>query len=393
MSMYDDYTFEVRAVHPSGLISYESGRAKSTRRFLVLCEHAEEFALRMLGKLYRAYEEPFFLKPVLPAPFPQNRSFGNEKYRGYLLLVASSFSIEPVSACCFQSLNEDESGDSTLITNPTKYSQMETYFSTEEGAQNEECLCTVVINYEEDPCDCTTFDEETGEWVVHAEILPGTCVSTERNPAYEMFTLPNAGLVWKNVLDGNGQQVQLKPDSYAYKIIPKADIIVHWNNVPVKHLCQIESHLAGFRGTVNQEEWGDSILCSLTPLEGSDEQNPEAIPCNLYEPETILFIDWQEDRSKRTDCFRGTTGDPNDNMNTTTLKLFFKQKRVEIEFGDSGSNASVSDDDSGIAGWNHLFTDNEIEENTWMRVVVKSTGEPVFPLRAFSDILYPDPLE
>jgi hypothetical protein len=135
---------------------------------------------------------------------------------------------------------------------------------------------------------------------------------------------------------------------------------------------------------VNQEEWGDSILCYNDPtnLPGDD-----IIDCSLYEPETILFVDWQEDRSYRTDAFGGNY--PDINMNTTTLKLFFKQKRVEIEFGSSGSNASVSDDDSGIAGWNHLFTDNDIEQNTWMRVVVKSTQQPIFPLRAFSDIFYP----
>jgi hypothetical protein len=388
--MYNDLDFTVEAIHPSGLLSYSSGHATSQRQFKVLAEFAEEFALRLLGKYYKS--SLGYFSPILPAPFPFND--GASARFGRLNMVATGFKIDPLSVgCgCFQvSTPEEESdGIENVISDPTDFDQMERYFGRGESADNSDCFSTVTITYEENPCDCCTWDSTTKAWTSHAEILPNTCISVERNPAYEMFTLPNANLVWKNMLDGQGNQVQLKADSYAYKIVPKADIIVHWHNVPVMNLCQIEAHLRDFRGTVNQEEWGQSILCSYEDI--TNTESDDRVDCTFYEPETILFIDFQEDRSKRTDAFGGNYSDIN--MNTTTLKLHFKQKRVE--FGASNSN-SVSDDDvagdddinPAIAGWNHLFNDSDSAASEWMRVVVKSTQEPIFRLRAFSDIMYP----
>jgi hypothetical protein len=383
MSMYNDLDFTVEPVKPSGLLSYVSGRATSQRQFKVLAEFAEEFALRLLGKYYKS--SLGYYSPILPAPFPFND--GASARFGRLNMVAVGFTISELSVCCFQIATVGEESDDfeTVISDPTDFDQMERYFGRHEGSDNSDCFSLVTIYYEENPCDCCTWDSVTKTWSSHAEILPNTCISVERNPAYEMFTLPNASLVWKNVLDGSGNQTNLKADSYAYKIIPKADIIVSWHNVPVMNLCQIESHLKDFRGKVNQEEWGDSILCGYDDL--TNTESDDRIDCTLYEPETILFIDFEEDRSRRTDAFGGNYSDIN--MNTTTLKLHFKQKRVEYEFGESGSDASVSDDDTGIAGWNHLFYDADSESGAWRRVVVKSTQTPIFQLRAFSDIMYP----
>lgn len=405
MSMYNGYDFPVEAVHPSGFLVYQSGHANTQRRFKVPCEFAEEFALRQIGKFMDTNTEDItfplvYPVAVLPAPFPFDHS-GILNY-GQMNMVAASFSIEAVSPCTFhvRYTEEETSGERLhLIKDPTLLTQAERYFYTvakEEGgnqddidAENVDSMCIVVIGYDENPCDCVTYDENTGEWSAHENILPNTCISVERNPAYEMFTLPNAALVWKDLPSGTTAEEaarQLKPDSYAYKVIPKADIIVNWHNVPVKHMCAIENHLKGFRGTVNDLHWGDVLFCDADTVESI------ACGCADYEPETIMFIDFQEDRSKRTDAFGGMSS-PYYNMNTTTLKLFFKQKRIERPNSASYSDSNECPDDDDLAyGWNHLFLDRTAEEGggQWSRVAVAGGDEdPVFPLKSFSDILYP----
>lgn len=405
MSMYNDYNFPVEAVHPSGLLMYQSGHASTQRRFKMPCEFAEEFALRQIGKFMQTDTEDIDLplvypRAVLPAPFPFDGS-GILNY-GQMNMVASSFSIEATSVCAFNVRYQEEGGEGerlSLITDPTLLTQAERYFYTvaEEAGQNQddidienaEAECIVVIGYEENPCDCARYDEETGDWIVHENILPDTCISVERNPAYEMFTLPNAALVWKDLPSGTPTEEAargLKPDSYAYKVIPKADIIVYWHNVPVKHMCAIENHLKGFRGTVNDMHWGDVLFCDADTIESI------ACGCSDYEPETILFIDFQEDRSKRTDAFGGSAS-PYLNMNTTTLKLFFKQKRIERPNSASYSDSDECPDNDDLAyGWNHLFLDRTAEGGgaQWARFAIAGGNEdPVFPLKSFSDILYP----
>jgi hypothetical protein len=209
-----------------------------------------------------------------------------------------------------------------------------------------------------------------------------------------MLTLPNGNLIWKDLPSSTeDEQIarQLKSDSYAYKIIPKADIIVSWHNVPVRNICAIENHLRNFRGTVNDLAWGDVLQCDAAPVA------PTACGCGQYEPETIMFIDYQEDRSRRTDAFGGNflnSGDPANNMNTTTLKLIFKQKRIEIPNSETYSDSNGCPDDNDEAyGWNHLFFDRNTEDDSpgeWMRVAVdNATEDPLFPLKSFSDIFYP----
>jgi hypothetical protein len=393
-NMYNDYTFTVEAIKPSGLLRYQSGHATSARQFLVPCRYAEQFALRQIGKyLVPGFDET----PVLPAPFPQDAT-GVIGY-GQLDLIASGFTIDPVTDCCFnvRYTDGDDTDRLTNISDPTSLKQMEKYFHTitdeyiaddvdRETAleeENSECDCMVTITYEENPCDCVFFNSSTGEWEQHEFLLPNTCISVERNPAYEMFTLPNAALIWKDLPDGDNRQ--LKADSYAYKLIPKADIIVSWHNVPVRHLCAIENHLREFRGAVNSTAWGDVLFCD------ADSENPAACGCGQYEPETIMFVDYQEDRSQRTDCF-GVSQDWN--MNTTTLKLFFKQKRIERQTPTASySDSDDCPDDNDLAyGWNHLFLDRTAEEGggQWARVAIAGGDEdPVFPIKSFNTILYP----
>jgi hypothetical protein len=389
MSMYNDYEFDVLEVHPSGLLSYQSGKVTTSRKFKMSCEHAEEFALRQFGKFWSA-GTPL---PVLPIPFPFDWTDGQVRKHGRMNLVASSFSIEPLSAACFGNNLPDER---TPIGDPANIDQMALYFKVtpanpEEVQPNNSCCeCIVTISYEENPCDCCGYDPDAHEWVVDDYILPGTCLSVERNPAYEMVTLPSANLVWRDMPRDTPEQQrarQLRADSYAYKIIPKADLIVSWHNVPVNAICAIESHLREFRGKVNETAWGSVMSCdAYTELESGFG----GVVCEQYDPETIMFVDYQEDRSRRTDAFGGNyliASDTANNMNTTTLKLIFKQKRVER------TTAPTVDDPYLSYGWNHLFFDRNTEDESpgeWMRVGVDNeTQDAIFPPMDFSDIFYP----
>jgi hypothetical protein len=386
--MYNDYEFNVIAIDPSGFLTYQSGKASSSLKFKMSCEHAEEFALRQMGKFWTAAAP----SPVLPVPFPFDEITDQPRGYGRMNLVATGFSIEPLSAACFGNNLADRAAS---VGDPADINTMALYFDEGEGADNSCCECVVTLTYEENPCDCCGYNNTNGasptyrEWVAHSDVLPGTCISAERNPSYEMFTLPNGGLSWEDLPAGSAER-QLKPDSYAYKIIPKADIIVHWHNVPVRNLCAIENHLKRFRGTVNDLAWGNVLFCDADPVA------PTACGCGQYEPETIMFIDFQEDRSKRTDAFGGNylnAGSPTNNMNTTTLKLIFKQKRIEKPTSASYSDSDECPDDNDEAyGWNHLFLDREGPVDgtgQWMRVVVEATGDPLFELKSFSDIFYP----
>lgn len=396
MSMYDEYTFEVKEILPSILPSFQSGKVTATRTFSVPCENAEEFCLRMIGKYYDLEADTFM--PQIPAPYPFSSSGNGGTFGlGQINLIATAFTIEGLCPPCFTNdylVEGDEETVHNLITDPTSLAQQGKFwkpdFQLEPTEDNSQCQCKVTISYSENPCDCVAFDNASNSWQAHEFILPGTCVSVERNPAYEMFTLPNGGLAWEGLPAGSAER-QLKADTYAYKVIPKADIIVHWHNVPVRHLCAIENHLRQFRGSVNSVPFGDAFSCDAAA------ENPAACGCGQYEPETIMFIDFQEDRSQRTDAFGGFSSSSSfsaKNMNTTTLKLIFKQKRIEKLSSASGSYSDSDDcpDNNDEAyGWNHLFLDREGEADAgeWMRVIVEATGEPLFPLKSFNTIFYP----
>jgi hypothetical protein len=396
--MYNDYDFPVEEMLPSIMPSFSSGKVTATRTFSVPCEKAEEFVLRMIGKFYDIDADPEIYIPQIPAPYPFDGT-GALTY-GQINLIATSFSIEPLSECCFTSNHyrgQDEVTVYTEISDPTSIEQQAHFFrqiGLENGEDTYDCRCKVTIGYSENPCDCLAFNNSTKLWEVNEYVLPGTCLSVERNPAYEMLTLPNGNLIWKDLPSSTeDEQIarQLKSDSYAYKIIPKADIIVHWHNVPVRNMCAIENHLREFRGTVNSQSWGDVLQCDAEP------EDYTACGCGQYEPETIMFIDYQEDRSQRTDAFGGfsSSGDFSaKNMNTTTLKLIFKQKRIEIPNSATYyDNNDCPDDNDEAYGWNHLFFDRNTEDDSpgeWMRVAVdNATEDPLFPLKNFVDIFYP----
>lgn len=370
MSMYNSYTYLVEAIHPSGLISYDGGQATGTRRFKVPCRYANEFALRMLGKYYSVSEG--FLLPILPIRWPYNPEGTTITAEGQFNLIAVGFSIEPHCIPCFNVQYGEGETIYDDITDPQSVTQMETYYGASLGGASQvpgeaesDCSCTVIVQYQESPYDCTYFE--------NAALMDETAISVERNPSYEMYTLPSRALVWEDLQDGPDKA--LKPDSHAYIIVPKADVVIHWHNIPVSLLCNIETHLAAFRGCVNSESF-DSVIHCTDEYDQPGMTDTGSEDCAQYEAETLLFVDFAEDRSKRTNCFGP--------MDTTTMKLFFKHKRVVD-----------SSDGDAVKGWNHLWFDRGSDGTAgkmWERVAVDNdtvVNEPLFPLKSFSALMNP----
>lgn len=329
MSMFDDYNFEVEAVNPSGIVSVSDGKVSATRKFAVRSENAEELGLRLLGKYY---ENGVYDLPVLPAKYPSQR----------FSLVAKSFDIEQLSVCKFVLPD-----GLVFITDLEEEGQLEQYLT---GENSTDSHAVVTVQYSEPDWDCDGVEG------IEAE----TALSLEINPAYEMFTLPNRNLIWENVVEGDRE---LKADSYAYKIIPKSDVIVSWHNIPVSEVDVVLYGLKEYRGTVNDAAWGGLIFCK-------DEGG------NIFEEETLMFIDAEEDRSKRTTGFRGSAW----TMDTTTLKLHFKEKDIF--------------EDETHYGWNHLFLDNSANNapagSPWTRVFKKNgnTESPLFAPISFGNMFF-----
>lgn len=329
MSMFDEYDFEVEAINPSGIVSVSDGKVSATRKFAVRSENAEELGLRLLGKYFLngVYE-----MPVLPAKYPSER----------FSLVAKSFDIEQLSACKFELPN-----DLVFITDLEDEGQLERYLT---GENSTDSHAVVTVQYSEPDWDCDGVEGVKAE----------TALSLEINPAYEMFTLPNRNLIWDIAVEGDRE---FKGDSYAYKIIPKSDVIVSWHNIPVSEMNIVLDGLKDYRGTVNDAAWGGLIFCM-------DEGG------NIFEPETLMFIDAEEDRSKRTTGFRGPTW----TMDTTTLKLHFKEKDIF--------------EDGQHYGWNYLFLDNSANGNAvatlWNRVFKKNGNleTDLFEPRSFGNIFF-----
>lgn len=378
MTMANEYLYKVQAVAPSNRLQYAGSGVATERNFIVACAYAQDFALRMLGKLY---VPDVYDTPELPAKYPIGSVFDNpEVYTSRVKMRAATFSIEPFSECCFTGVyqlereGEDDTTISKDITDPEFLLELERNFPIElqEGGSGNyliggtcACLCKVTIGYVEQPWDCAYPD---------VDVLANTALSIERTAGYEMFTLPNRNLRWENV-DIDPPDNMLKGDTYATVIIPKTDITVTWHNVPVKRLCEIEAHLTKFRGCVNKCDFTllSQCLCDATdtPAESCDEQTVSA--CQ-FEAETILFVDWSEDKQARTRGFY--------KMDTTSLTLHFKQKRVEID----------SYPDSPVAGWNHLYLDrsgDSVAIEPWQRVIVvrgDNFTEPLFKLKNFNNI-------
>lgn len=386
MTMYT-FPFTVRAEFPSGNPQYNGSKVSGERVFLVHCGYAEQLALRMLGKYYLVSDAETYTTPVLPAPWPKWDSevgpldpnlpySSNCIISARLNMIARSFTIEPISGCCFNANSVSRTGDlQNTIENPTTVSELERNFAAEEYseesavpykvAEDGECYCRVRIQYEERPWDCAWPD---------VDILENTAIAVERQAGYELYTLPNRNLEWKNI-PGNARF--LKGDSYAVQEIPKADITVYWFNVPVARMCEIESHLKQFRGKVNESNFVllAECLCESEDADGCNTAGNSESPWNscAFEPETLMFLDWSEDLQSRTRGFH--------RMNTTTLKLHFKQKRIERD-----------DAAEAIAGWNHLYLDQDgAGPSGWQRVIKKvmSVEQDLFQKADFDLIFNP----
>lgn len=377
------YLFDVVAEHPdgasSGVPSYTGGQATAVRSFLVSCDNAQEFALRQIGKFYR---EGVYTVPQLPAEFPRTNMHAPNSFpwlsEQQFYLVASSFEIRPASGCCFNNEFSASRVDPKLkpvcITDPENIEQMERYYGivlvngSLERADNNECKCIVRINYTERPWDC---DHESV-----TQLLPNTAIAVERNSAYEMYTLPNRNLYWDDI-----NRQQLKGDTYAYIVVPRADVLVYWYNVPVKYLCAIEAHLANYRGTVNKSKFNLLANCVCASAEGDCGASGTGDDLCGYEEETMLFVDFSERREDRTRAF-GV-------MNTTTLVLEFKHKRVPIDVDDETGKVL------SVGGHNHLWSDKEVHSTNlgcWTRVDQKfgNSYKPLFPPQNWDKIMDPD---
>lgn len=367
-SQVDSMPFEVTPVHPSGVPQIADGKVTVVRQFQVKWENTEEFMLRVLGKYQqRSTETPdtghddLVAFPVLPARYPSN------SYN----LYASSVSVDmsKSSQCSFNNdIDSESGGDSVPVDDIQDYDRLEKYYFAEDSAvsKNSDLFSVVSVTYTEAEWDCTQFDG--------AEILVNTGVRTEVNPSYEVYTLPSRNLFFSDMTQSDEVDNSLKDDTKAYTIIPKEDIIVHWSNIPVGKLCSIYNHLSKYRGKVNSCVFGATFFCMRESDLCSGSCPPGETCCEAYEKETLLFMDYEEDFSRRTQGF--DNGDrliepPRNNMNTTTLKLHFKCKSVKVMSEEEPGEVAAE------YGWNHMPFDHSAtgsDIDRWGRVKVK-TGD------------------
>jgi len=358
-SQVDDLPFFVTPVHPSGVPQISDGKVSVVRQFQVEWENVEEFMLRVMGKFYEAGITGL---PVLPAKYPSNN---------YSLYATSvSVDIGKSASCSFN--NDSAESYPAPIVNLESIPKMERYYFTNAAftGDNSELKAVVSVTYTEAEWDCTE-DAVSG-------ILPNTGVRTEINPSYEVYTLPSRTLFFSDMEQADDIDNGLKDDTKAYTIIPKEDVIVHWSNIPTEVLCTIYDHLAKYRGKVNTSVFGGIFFCTESSGSGSGPG------CNFYPVETLLFVDYEEDFSKRTQGFGETF------MNTTTLKLHFKVKHITV-LADSGPGAGEV---AYEYGWNHMPYDHSgagADIDRWGRVKVKvgSSDKDLFEKADFSDIMNP----
>jgi hypothetical protein len=368
VTMYNSYDPNILQVKPaapsgsiSGLVSVSDGKASAQRHFLVRSKYANEFCLRMIGKYY---EEGLYEVPWLPAEFP--RGIG-ETGAWHYWMVATGFSMKPFDEACFNMLwtpegEEDEIG---IMDDPEALAQLEKYWRNVDPEETGGCDCNMIVTvtYEEVPWDCT--------YETNPSLMEHTGITIETNASYENYTLPRRNLVWEGI---TGPDRQLKSESYATIIIPKSDVIVTWHNIPITYLCALEDRLAGFRGKVNNAVWNDLNCGNEKGFPGS--ASTENL-CEGFYPETLLFIDWDEDFSSRTRSFGP--------MDTTSIRLFFKEKSVPV----AGLGDPVTGD---TAGWNHLIMDRSQSPGVthWNRVKIDPTGSSetdLFPPVSFTGML------
>ena len=395
--MTENLPFCVEAVHPSGIPQYSGGKMTATRQFVVACNRAEELGLRALGKWRGANSTISYSTPQLPARYPYSPlsvavpgAFPDLRPWPFNM-VAVGFSITPKSECCFNNdwyTREEQQYHSNYIVDLENKDQAERYYSVvwdddgnggsggnEALMTDTSCKCVVTVQYEEPPWDCTGPDQNSA--TANVDILENTAISVEKNSSYELYTLPNRNLIWA---DYSGADQQLKGDSYATIYVPTADIVVDWYNIPVARLCEIESHLAKFRNHVNCVPFTllSECLCISSEEESCNGSDTSETQCQ-FEAETVLFLDWDEIKEHRTRGFRL--------MDTTTLRLNFKQKRI--------INSAPNDPTPEIVGHNHLYLDSNSEniaEGGWRRVERKHPGgnQPLYYRKNFNNMFDPE---
>lgn len=379
--MTEDLPFCVTPIEPSGVPQYTGGRMTATRQFAVACTRAEELGLRAIGKWRSRNNTLIFNEPQLPSYYPfstpdtsNGGTFLDERPWPFRM-IAVGFSIQPLSKCCFNSIHFDRTSPGIplyAVKNLQDPTEAERYYPVVWDSENERleadmsddaCKCLVTIQYEEPPWDCTGPDDDAT--TPNVDIMGHTAIGVERNAGFELYTLPNRNLIWA---DYSGSANQLKGDSYATLIVPTADITVTWYNIPLTKLCEIETHLSKFRNTVNCTEFTllSECLCRASEDESCSESDSSQSSCK-FEPETVLFVDWDEAKEFRTRGFRM--------MDTTALRLVFKQKRIV--------NSVSLTDPVEIVGWNHLYldaSDSTPLKGSWRRVARKYDDIPLQPL-------------
>ena len=314
----------------SANIQVSNGRASTSRRFIVPADAAKEIGLRALGK-YRDNIDTDLQVPWLPANYPY---LYPTQECNYFRMVATGFTVEGVEAPCFQTLYTDEDEqDKTYVYNLVDHNQLERYYTggrVSESAGPCQCLARLTINYETPPWEYTHADS--------ASICQHTALSIERNAGYEMYTLPKRNLYWDGDTSVDGK---LKQDAFASIIVPTADITVFWYNIPVANQKLYEAKLETFRGRVNN--------ATFTVLNFGGKHKD-------YATETLLFMDYDEDVSRRTNSFPG--------MDTTCLKLRFKEK------------AFIDQKSGTVAGWNHMIKDTgkSGSDPVWAKVKIDAKG-------------------
>lgn len=393
MGMANEYEFDVVAIADSALPNVSNGKSSTRRQFLVKCEFAQEFGLRLLGKFYKAPvgNDLGYESPELPAYFPSSLV---STVPQQLNMVASGFSVTPVDRNCFNTQywlqRENPQDPEVILYNITDPAERDTqilrmleryYIVTEEGApassSNCECNCNVTVDYTDPPWDCEfpLDPNEDDVWLLQ------TALSIEKTPSYEMYTLPNRRLEW---VSENINPKTLKGDTYATVIVPITDIVVTWHNLPVSKLCRLESHLNKFRGCVNSGFFHSLAFCECTANSISNQLCSASINADpldhgcSYEKDTVLFVNWEEQKEDRTTSFRM--------MNTTSVRMTFKQKRIVIDWPTTT--------ESDVVGWNHLFCDqiSDGASAAWKEVQYSEYGSyrPLFKRQDFNKIFTMD---
>ena len=388
--MRHEYTYTVREVAPQTKPSISGLTASAERSFIVPCEYAQDFGLRALGKLY---EPGTYDLPELPVEYPiatyDSQSPQNIKwdtpYPQRLRLRASGFRIDPVSDACFNNQYEDRDQSPTAIAEGTvkdlgsilqlaRHWKMQLSSEVGQGVESSGdpcCECVVTVQYQEPWWQCL-WDDAVGTTSSAADLpwLQETAFRIDRVASYELYTRPSRSLVW----DGKASpDNHLGPDSHAVVVIPSAEITVEWHNVPVSKLCSIEGHLGCFRDTVNDTAVTLFGKCACSQSVLVDANCDSAGTACQYEPETLLFVDYAEDKNQRTNIFGP--------MDTTTIFLTFKHKRIATK---------ITDNPPVIVGHNHLLYDKTTDntEDDWHRVKVKmGVGDAdMFTRKEFSKI-------